>query len=83
MTAEEIIARLKLAPHPEGGHYRQTWVAEGTGRPTGTCIYFLLARGERSHWHPVLHPPQSHHDTVAFVRCPHGPGIQHADTGLT
>ena len=53
MTAEEIIARLKLAPHPEGGHYRQTWVAEGAGRPTGTCIYFLLAKGERSHWHKV------------------------------
>ena len=28
MTADEIIARLALAPHPEGGHYRQTWVAD-------------------------------------------------------
>lgn len=53
MTAEEIIARLNLAPHPEGGHYRQTWVAENAGRPTGTCIYFLLRDGERSHWHRV------------------------------
>ena len=53
MTAEEIIAHLDLAPHPEGGHYRQTWVAENQGRPTGTCIYFLLAAGERSHWHKV------------------------------
>lgn len=53
MTAQEIITRLNLAPHPEGGHYRQTWVADGDGRPSGTCIYFLLAAGERSHWHRV------------------------------
>lgn len=53
MTAEQIIAHLKLQPHPEGGHYRQTWVAENAGRPTGTCIYFLLANGEQSHWHKV------------------------------
>ena len=54
MTADEIIAHLRLAPHPEGGHYRQTWVADSDGgRPAGTCIYFLLKRGERSHWHRV------------------------------
>ncbi|WP_298912471.1 cupin domain-containing protein [uncultured Roseobacter sp.] len=53
MTAQEIIARLNLSPHPEGGHYRQTWGAEGPGRPSGTCIYFLLAAGETSHWHRV------------------------------
>ncbi|MDG1472403.1 MAG: cupin domain-containing protein [Ascidiaceihabitans sp.] len=53
MTAQDIIARLNLAPHPEGGHYRQTWIAENDGRPTGTCIYFLLAKGESSRWHKV------------------------------
>jgi len=53
MTAEEIIAKLDLVPHPEGGYYRQTWVAENAGRPTGTCIYFLLKNGESSHWHTV------------------------------
>ncbi|WP_227269419.1 cupin domain-containing protein [Roseobacter weihaiensis] len=53
MTAQEIIETLRLSPHPEGGHYRQTWVAENDGRPSGTCIYFLLAVGERSHWHRV------------------------------
>jgi len=53
MTADEIIATLELAPHPEGGHYRQTWVAENAGRPVGTCIYFLLRAGEASHWHKV------------------------------
>ncbi|SEW14406.1 hypothetical protein SAMN04488515_1260 [Cognatiyoonia koreensis] len=53
MTADEIIAHLKLAPHPEGGYYRQTWAADNEGRPTGTCIYFLLKAGESSQWHRV------------------------------
>lgn len=55
MTADEIIARLNLAPHPEGGHYRQTWIADAKDdqRPAGTAIYFLLKSGERSHWHRV------------------------------
>ena len=53
MTADEIIKTLNLAPHPEGGHYRQTWAATNDGRPSGTCIYFLLHAGESSHWHKV------------------------------
>lgn len=53
MNAQEIIERLELSPHLEGGHYRQTWIAENEGRPTGTCIYFLLSKGESSHWHKV------------------------------
>ncbi|GFE51732.1 cupin [Roseobacter cerasinus] len=53
MTADEIIANLGLQSHPEGGHYRQTWAAQNEGRPSGTCIYFLLKAGERSHWHRV------------------------------
>ena len=53
MTSDAIIAKLGLQPHPEGGFYRQTWVAENDGRPTGTCIYFLLKSGEASHWHRV------------------------------
>ncbi len=54
MTPAQIITHLDLAPHPEGGHYRQTWVdTTSDGRPSGTCIYFLLQRGERSHWHRV------------------------------
>ena len=53
MTPDEIIVHLGLQPHPEGGHYRQTWIGENAGRPTGTCIYFLLKDGEASHWHKV------------------------------
>ncbi|MFW8592773.1 cupin domain-containing protein [Cribrihabitans neustonicus] len=53
MHATGIIERLGLEPHPEGGWYRETWRAENAGRPTATCIYFLLQAGERSHWHRV------------------------------
>jgi len=53
LTADQIIAQLDLAPHPEGGFYRQSWAAENEGRATGTCIYFLLKAGQESHWHSV------------------------------
>jgi len=53
MTAQEIIEKLGLLPHPEGGHYRETWVAQNDGRATGTAIYFLLRGDENNHWHRV------------------------------
>lgn len=54
-SPEAIIAALGLQPHPEGGHYRETWrdaPADGS-RGAGTAILFLLRAGERSHWHRV------------------------------
>ena len=53
MTADEIVDRLKLAPHPEGGWYREGWRGPGDPRASGTAIWFLLKAGERSHWHRV------------------------------
>lgn len=55
MTADEIIQMLALAPHPEGGHFRETFRDAETrnGRPCGTAIYFLLKAGEVSRWHRV------------------------------
>ncbi|MBR9762994.1 MAG: cupin domain-containing protein, partial [Rhodobacteraceae bacterium] len=69
MTAEEIIALLDLVPHPEGGHYRETWAApaEAGERPPGTCIYFLLRAGEASHWHHVDATEIWHHYAGAPV----------------
>ncbi len=54
-SAADIIRLLDLQPHPEGGHYRETFRDPRTveGRSVGTAIYFLLAAGERSHWHRV------------------------------
>jgi predicted cupin superfamily sugar epimerase len=55
MSPEEIIDLLGLRPHPEGGHYAETWretPADGS-RGAGSAIYFLLRGGERSEWHRV------------------------------
>jgi uncharacterized protein len=56
LAASDLIRLLDLKPHPEGGHFRETFrdsrTVEGS-RSASTAIYFLLARGERSHWHRV------------------------------
>ncbi len=45
---------LELSPHPEGGHYRETWRHEnGNARGAGTSIYYLLEAGECSRWHRI------------------------------
>jgi len=54
-SAATVIERFGLESHPEGGWFRQTWLApapEGE-RPAGSCILFLLQAGERSHWHRI------------------------------
>jgi predicted cupin superfamily sugar epimerase len=66
-TAADVIRLLDLKPHPEGGHFRETFRdaalshppplagegREGARRAASTAIYFLLARGERSRWHRI------------------------------
>jgi len=54
-NAQDIIDRLGLQPHPEGGHFCETWrhMPAAGGRGAGTAIYYLLRAGERSHWHRV------------------------------
>ena len=53
--ADRIIAALALLPHPEGGHYRQTFKdsAGPSGRAHSTAIYYLLRRGETSALHRI------------------------------
>jgi predicted cupin superfamily sugar epimerase len=54
LSAAAVIRLLDLQPHPEGGHYRETFRDERKGeRAVCTAIYYLLARGERAHWHKV------------------------------
>ncbi|MGH6870728.1 MAG: cupin domain-containing protein [Rhizomicrobium sp.] len=61
-AADRIIARLKLEPHPEGGHYRETFRdAAGKARAHSTAIYFLLKRGEVSRPHRVDAAEVWHH----------------------
>ena len=51
--ADAIIAALGLAPHPEGGYFRETWRETSAPRGYGTAIYYLLKAGEVSRWHRV------------------------------
>jgi uncharacterized protein len=55
MTADEIVRRLGLEPHPEGGWFREVYrhAPDSGGRGAKTSIFFLLRAGERSHWHRV------------------------------
>jgi predicted cupin superfamily sugar epimerase len=51
----EVVAALGMQPHPEGGWYVETWRADAPAgaRPAGSAILYLLAAGERSHWHRI------------------------------
>ncbi len=56
LSAEDVIARLDLTPHPEGGFFRETFRDSATdhaGRAASTAIYFLLPAGVTSRWHKV------------------------------
>ena len=56
LSTAEVVRLLDLKPHPEGGHFRETFRDPRTvdgGRAASTAAYYLLARGERSHWHKV------------------------------
>jgi uncharacterized protein len=69
--ADRIIAHLKLRPHPEGGHYRETFRdARTKGRAHSTAIYFLLKRGEASRLHRL--------DAYTLVGCTVAPGFEFA-----
>lgn len=54
LTPQAIIRELGLERHPEGGWYHQTFRdTAGGSRGHSTAIYYLLEKGERSHWHRV------------------------------
>ena len=56
--ARDLIERLGLQRHPEGGWFRETWRDPGGA---GTAIYYLLEAGDRSHWHRVLNAAEVWH----------------------
>lgn len=53
---DAVVAALGLEAHPEGGWFREIYrgPAGPDGRAASTAIYFMLKRGERSHWHRIL-----------------------------
>jgi uncharacterized protein len=84
--AADIIRLLDLKPHPEGGHFRETFRDTRTidgGRAASTAIYFLLAGGERSHWHKVDAVEVWHHYAGAPLMLEIVPGIAGATQRIT
>jgi predicted cupin superfamily sugar epimerase len=66
--ARDLIAALRLEPHPEGGFYRETFRSPllvekrpGVMRSASTAIYFLLPAGAFSAWHKVTSDEAWHH----------------------
>lgn len=50
MSAQQLIAKLNLQPHPEGGYYRRTYLQ---AQEQASCIYYMLECGDKSHWHTI------------------------------
>jgi len=78
---KDLVERLALVPHPEGGHFREVFRAADVVRPADgrpgrsaiTTIYYLLARGEHSRWHRVRSDEVWHHyegDALDLFRAP-------------
>lgn len=79
LTAEEVIARLGLVPHPEGGFFRETFRDSSScglgGRAASTAIYYLLRDGDASAWHRVLDAAEVwHHYAGAALELATSPG---------
>lgn len=54
VSADDVIRRLDLKPHPEGGYFRETFrdpATDADGRAASSLIYFLLGAGDVSEWH--------------------------------
>ena len=71
LGAADVIARLGLAPHPEGGWFAETFRDPDNvdGRPSSTAIYYLLEAGQASAWHRVIDAAEVwHHYAGAPLR---------------
>ena len=81
LSAADVVRLLDLQPHPEGGHFRETFRDAGTvaGRSHSTAILYLLAAGERSHWHRVDAVEVWHHYGGAPLRLSLSPDGNRAD----
>ena len=80
----DIVRLLDLAPHPEGGWYRETWrdVRNDGGRGHGTAIYFLLPGDVENRWHRVDAVEIWHHLAGASLDLEIGPDTPTADTTI-
>jgi predicted cupin superfamily sugar epimerase len=53
----ELVEKLQLKPHPEGGYYSETYRSgldtAGDERSLATCIYFLMTSDNVSKFHTI------------------------------
>ena len=82
LNANDIIARLELRPHPEGGYYRETFRdqrVDAQGRSCSTSIYYLLTSGDRVPWHRIDAPEVWHFyaGSVLTLQIANEGGMQH------
>ena len=75
MDAEDVVRRLGLLPHPEGGFFRETYrsgltleLPDGRHRPASTAIHYLLPAGTWSAWHRVASDEIWHHYDGGVLR---------------
>ncbi len=68
LNSDEVVRRLGLKPHPEGGFYGETFrsplcltLPDGRRRSASTAIHYLLPRGAWSTWHRVRADEVWHH----------------------
>ena len=59
-TAQQIIKKLELQAHPEGGYYKRTYLQQ---EEYSSCIYYMLEHGDKSHWHTITT------DEILFFHC--------------
>ena len=83
LDADEVVAILGLSPHPEGGHYRETF-SDGAS----TAIYFLIRSCQESAWHRVRGRAEMWHfyagaplELSIDPRAPGGEGTEHVVLG--
>jgi len=60
MKVDQIIKKLNLQKHPEGGFYKETYrdnrtvrFDKGEERSSSTAIYYMLTDDDKSHFHRV------------------------------
>lgn len=87
MTPEALIARLAMQPHPEGGHFVETYRdrPQDGGRGALSCIFFLLQAGEVSAWHRIDATEVWHFaggDALALTLSPDGGRTESHPLGL-
>ena len=71
-----LIQSLKMTPHPEGGHFAETFRADDG---SASLIFYLLGNDERSHWHRLTKNEILHFydgDPMTVLLSPDGVSIQ-------